>query len=814
MRNHPWPALALLLLAGCGGGDGDGGQPGNGGGGAPPSTLSLKAENVLPPGQSGFISLAGQVQGTLTGNPGDYGAHVDDQRQMYWSFSAKPGVLGTKPGAVTHPLARVDVYRDDAGVPIVYAANVHDLWFGVGYSVAQDRLFLMDAVRRMGAGTFGELTGCGGVPADIQQRTLAYTDAEYQSFYDALSPDARDAVQGYVDGANAWRAAVMTDPTQLPAEYALLTTTPAAFTVKDVLAGGVYITRFVAAEGGNEFLNIEMIKQLQAAYGSADAGLAAFQDMTWLEDPKAVVTVPRSEGTFSNQAEPVAGRDAVFNSMATWALGLPETLWKGPGTGNSTVPAPCSQPSLPGPLGSAGGLGAGEVKFAAAPAPSKKGARRAAQIAELQRGVVRALAQLRASLHGGSHAYAIAPSRTRDHGTLLVSGPQLGYTYPTLLVEYEIHGGGYDARGVSVPILPVVGIGYSNDIAWGLTTGYSKTIDSFIETTCSTEQQAASACKANQYFHQGVWKDMDCRGETFNYRAATQGVPVGPAVLSTTAQICRTVHGPIVARDDAAGFARSVQYAMYLHEIDNIEGIRLWNRAHTFADFLDGARHLTWNENVVAATRDGHIAYIHPGRFPQRSPDTDMRLPAPGTGQYDMGPMMAFEQLPHVFDPAQGFVANWNNKPAYGWLDGEGMGATSRPGGAGQRVTTIMDAISARRDWRYDDLMALDTHVGTTDHRAREYLPVLASFRSASAASLSDVQRAALDLMLSWNGSHYGPNIDLSDASAHDAPAPTIFGEYVIALRDELFASLKNRIIDPGVQDPDPNNPDPQAGLT
>jgi nitrogen fixation-related uncharacterized protein len=30
-----------------------------------------------------------------------------------------------------------------------------------------------------------------------------------------------------------------------------------------------------------------------------------------------------------------------------------------------------------------------------------------------------------------------------------------------LLAEYEIHGAGYDARGVSVPLLPTVGIGYT-----------------------------------------------------------------------------------------------------------------------------------------------------------------------------------------------------------------------------------------------------------------------------------------------------------------------------------------------------------------
>jgi len=839
-RRPPVRALVLccagfgLLLAACGSS-----EPPASDSVAPsvdPGRLVLKAETVLPPGQSGFVSLAGQARGMVSGNPADYGPHLDDQRALYWSFQAKPAVLGGRPGTPIEPKPGVQVYRDDYGVPIVYAETVRDLWYGVGHAIASDRLFLMDAVRRTAKGTLAELTGCGAVPADLQARVTGYTPAEYQAFFEALSPDARAAAEGYVEGANARLAEVLANPSLLPAEYALLSSRPEPFTTLDVLASGVYITRFVASEGGNEFLNIRLLKALQARYGSARAGKDAFLDLTWLDDPKAVTSVPVGSGRFSNQAVPAEGRDAVFERIADWAVTLPETIWKGEGTGHAAAPFPCSQPSLPMAATASDGLGRSaqrELRVARTPpalraiAPASRGgvgiadgggAASARVLAARQRAVQRkialALNELRSYLHGGSYAFALAPSRTRDGGTLMVSGPQLGYGYPLLLVEYEIHGAGYHARGSSVPILPVVGIGYTEHAAWGLTTGYSKTIDSFVETLCSTAQIAAGTCVADQYFHDNQWKAMDCRSETLNYRAAQSGVPVGPPALTSMAKVCRTVHGPLVARDDAAGLGRSLSYAMWMREIETIEGIRGWNKAKSFAEFDAAMRQVTWNENTTVATRDGHIAFYHPGLHARRDPRTDPRFPIPGGGDHDMQGLLPFEQTPQVRDPAQGYLANWNNKPALGWLDGEGLGSTSRPGGPGQRVTAILDQLGARRDWRFADLETLDRGTGTIDPRAREYRPLLAAFRGSAAAQLSEVEREALDRVLAWDGRHYGPDIDIADEAATDSPGATIFGALVLALRDELFGALREDVLDTGVPDPDPNNPNAEAGLT
>ena len=750
-----------------------------------PGDRVLKAQTALPPGNSGLVTADGQAAGSASGTPSDFGPNLDDQRTMYWSYQYKPGSFDRK-GTLLAPAAKdgVEIYLDPYGVPSVYADNVHDLWFGVGYVAAMQRLFIMDAVRRYGRGTAAALLGCTYVPQDIQTRTLTYTDAEYQAFFDRLQPDSKASFQGYVDGANAWLAQLSgAQSSQMPAEYGLLSTTPEPFTVTDLLAAGVLITRRVASEGGDEFFNVRELRALENAYGKAE-GRKMFLDLVWDEDRKAVTTVPgRTE--FRSQDVPFEGREAAFDARADWAVNLPDTVWLGLGTGGAAEPAPCTGTSEDGTT---------------AQASAKPQGKKARAFKAIRTEVANALKGLY-GLHAGSWAAAIGRTRTRDGGAMVISSPQLGYSYPSYLWEAEIHGAGYEARGVSVPGLPVIGIGYSPYLGWALTTGNTKTIDSFIETICSTSQVQAGACKADQYFHDGQWKDMECHSETIPYRSSDSktGLPSGAATFSTTAPVCRTVHGPVVARDDALGMARAVYYAMRGHEIDNVEGVREWNRAKNLGEFMAATAKLSWNENVTFATRDGDIGYVHPGRHPDRAPSADQRFPVPGTGEFDFKGWLPFERVPKSINPAQGYLANWNTKPALGWLDGEGMGYTSRPAGPGQRVTTILDTLASRSDWTFDALPLIDHAAGARDPRAREYLPVLGRMR----APLTAGEQHALELVLGWDRNYYGPDVTLDDANSTDTAAATIFDAWIKALQADLFGELEPYVLYSGTRDLD-----------
>jgi penicillin amidase len=321
----------------------------------------------------------------------------------------------------------------------------------------------------------------------------------------------------------------------------------------------------------------------------------------------------------------------------------------------------------------------------------------------------------------------------------------------------------------------------------GADHGYSKTIDSFIETVRRADGRL-------QYLHQGQWKDADCRNETVRYRATVRGAPAGPPVLSTTTPVCRTVHGPVVSYDEAAGLARSVQYAMYRRELENVNGLLTWNKADNLEEFEAGVRMLTWNENVTYADADGRIAFWHPGLYPVRSSGWDSRFPAPGTGEHDFRGLVPFERMPQSVDPDVGYLANWNNKPAAGWIDEYLDPASSRPGGRAIRVQVVQQLAAAQPRMTPEGLRATEFQLGLLDQRAPEFLPRLQALRS-------DEPRVAqaLELLRGWDGLAYDPaayvdEARYTDPSVTDTPAYSLFARTMDALRDDLFDELPQSV--------------------
>ncbi len=121
--------------------------------------------------------------------------------------------------------APVEIRYDRRGVPHIFATSSLDAIRALGWAVARDRLFQLEAQTRAAAGRLTEWAGSVALSSDQEMRRLGLPASAEEQF-DALPTDApqRALLDAYADGVNAWIDALR--PADWPIEYRLLGTRP------------------------------------------------------------------------------------------------------------------------------------------------------------------------------------------------------------------------------------------------------------------------------------------------------------------------------------------------------------------------------------------------------------------------------------------------------------------------------------------------------------------------------------------------------------------------------------------------------------
>jgi penicillin amidase len=140
---------------------------------------------------------------------------------------------------------KVEVLYDEYGIPHIYAQNEEDLFHAFGYVHAQDRLFQMEALRRLADGRLAEVFGEKALASDKYFRTLSFREhAQYTlktQYADTTTPFIK-AAKAYLNGVNQYIATGKT-----PIEFTLASIPKTPFTLEDlgIIAGYMGYT-FVA----------------------------------------------------------------------------------------------------------------------------------------------------------------------------------------------------------------------------------------------------------------------------------------------------------------------------------------------------------------------------------------------------------------------------------------------------------------------------------------------------------------------------------------------------------------------------------------
>ena len=156
----------------------------------------------------------------------------------------------------------VTVRYDERGVPHIRAENETDLYRALGYVHAQDRLFQMEAMRRLARGELAEVLGSKLLDTDKLFRSLRIREraASYVASLDKQSP-AWKGLQAYLDGINQYQ-----DTHAAPVEFDVLGIPKRPFTAEDSISVAGYMAYSFAAAFRTEPLLTYVRDQLGADY--------------------------------------------------------------------------------------------------------------------------------------------------------------------------------------------------------------------------------------------------------------------------------------------------------------------------------------------------------------------------------------------------------------------------------------------------------------------------------------------------------------------------------------------------------------------
>src|SRR5262245_15021708 len=116
--------------------------------------------------------------------------------------------------------AAIDLRRDTWGIPHIRGASRNDVFAGLGFAHAQDRLWQMEALLRRGTGRFAEWVGKPALAADILARQLDTEGASRRDFA-LLNAETKEMLEAYARGVNAFIALG-----KHPVEYSIVGATP------------------------------------------------------------------------------------------------------------------------------------------------------------------------------------------------------------------------------------------------------------------------------------------------------------------------------------------------------------------------------------------------------------------------------------------------------------------------------------------------------------------------------------------------------------------------------------------------------------
>ncbi|HAS42124.1 MAG TPA: hypothetical protein DCS93_16720 [Microscillaceae bacterium] len=560
---------------------------------------------------------------------------------------------------------QVEIFFDNYGIPHIYAQNIEDAYFALGYVQARERISQFEFFRRLGTGTLAEVIGINGAAFDVPTRTFGIVEQAKKSarlLKNSPNNALKKSITAYLKGVNT-HLADLNKSGEKPKDFL---GSPTQYTLEDMYATlGGFLFGFPAFGMYSDILTDQLVNTVK--------------DERYLSELKI------STGTPVNTSY----AKAAFTNNIKNDLKKPFKFHK-----------------------------------------------------HLDQERLNAIIKFQENYKYGlknSNSWVLSGKMTTTGKPLFSSDAHVPLAKPDTYYEAHLVYPGHSIYGLFFPLAPLCGIGYNQNISWGITTLLNDDIDLY--------REKQNPENPNQVWENDRWKNVKVRKEVVKI------LQKNGTLKDSVFEVKITRHGPIInqVKNEITEEAPiSMFYTGFKHKDAALESFFEMSHAQNLLAFTSAvSKQIAPGFNVHYADKQGNIAWFAAAKLLKRPSHVISKVILDGaSGKDEPLGYYPFRRNPKSINPPEGFVMSANHQ--IGKVDG-----TLYPGYyvAGVRAKRLKKIFGSGKKFSSQDLQKLffDDVSPVFKAISEEILKVL---EDHSVLTQSEHHRNAARILKSWKGDH------------------------------------------------------------
>ena len=362
----------------------------------------------------------------------------------------------------------------------------------------------------------------------------------------------------------------------------------------------------------------------------------------------------------------------------------------------------------------------------------------------------------------GSNNWAVSGSKTASGAPMLANDPHLRLTLPSIWYEMQLTTPTMNVYGATFASIPGVVIGFNDNVAFGVTNAGRDVIDYY--------RIRFKDDSRREYWYNGGWKPTQLKKEIIRKADGTEFED----------QVAYTAFGPVLYDKTFNNGDSTINenLAMRWTAHDPSNELLVWiklDRAKNHADYMDAMTHMAAPaQNFVFASKSGDIAIGQFGKYPLRWEGQGLYVMPGEDTSYAWKGWIPQADVPHVLNPAQGFVQSANQRAVDASYPYFIPGDYITP-----RGVTLHNKLAAMQGITVDDMKRLQNDVHSS--LAASAIPFL--LQHVDEAYLNEAELKYLTPLRNWDY-----------AVTANAIEPTIYQAWFDSLEKQVWSDEFERI--------------------